>query len=118
MLSKVFSQNIDSSKPLPQEGELYKTVNVEGVMIELRYGYYEDCDRENPLVEPMPIYPDFIKEPQYAENGAPIITMMQDACEQYTGKKKPDVDCGMCKHFQRKEELFGICTCPENQKLS
>ena len=117
MLSKLF-QKQSPSEPLPKEGDLYKTVNVQGVLFALQYGYYEECDRQNPLVDPMPIYPNFVKDPQYTLGGTPIITMMQDACERYKGKQTTDVDCGMCEYFQRDEELFGLCACPKNQKRS
>ena len=118
MLSKMLSQNQAPTELSHKEGDLYKAVNVQGILFELKYGYYEECDRQNPLVDPMPIYPNFINEPQYTASGVPIITMMQDACERYEGKKTTDLDCGMCKYFQRAEELFGVCICPEKQNLS
>ena len=47
--------------PPPTEGALYKTVEIEGKRFSLYYGYYEECDRENPFCDPIPIYPDFLK---------------------------------------------------------
>ena len=103
----------------PSEGDLFMTVAVGGYTFDLRYGYYEDYERENPAVEPMPIYPNFKKKPLYTDEGTPFVTMMQDACKSYRGdtKRTPDTTCAECKYFRRGEEWFGICTCPRNKKL-
>ena len=103
----------------PKEGELYKIVTTFGKTFELRYGFYEERDRRNPLCEPAIIYPDFLKEPLFTEEGEPFATMMQDACKSYKGetKRTPDTTCAECKYFKRGEEWFGICTCPKNKKL-
>ena len=64
--------NSSSLKDINQqikEGDLYKILNIQGHTFKLYYGYYEDCERENPAVEPMPIYPDFIKSPKYTDTG-------------------------------------------------
>ena len=100
----------------PREGELYAVVTVHGKRFELRYGYYDDRDRGEP---PDVIYPDLIKHPVYTDSGEPLITMMQDACERYSGEAKRTIDttCAECKHFRQGEEWFGICTCPKNKKL-
>ena len=42
--------------------------------------------RESPFNDPIPIYPDFIKEPHYTAEGIPIATAMQNVCEFYNGK--------------------------------
>ena len=104
-------------KETHREGELYKTVTLHGRRFSLYYGYYEECDRENPLCEPIPIYPDFLKEPQYTDEGEPFVTMMQDACERYRGdaKRTSDTTCEECKYFQCGEDWFGICQCPKNK---
>jgi len=96
-----------------REGELYKTVELHGKRFSLYYGYYEDCDRQNPLCAPIPIYPDLLREPQYTAEGERIVTMMQDGCEHYDGGRGRDNSCGDCKHFERCEELFGICRCKQ-----
>lgn len=95
------------------EGELYKKVELHGRTFTLYYGYYDECDRRNPLCEPIVIYPDFTKEPIYTDDGEPFVTMMQDACENYRGISAPtsDTTCAECKFFKRGEEWFGICTC-------
>ena len=102
-------------KAIPQEGELYKLVNVYGKFFELRYGYYEEKDREAFGGTPVPIYPNLHKEPQYMEQGLPILTRMQRPCRFYDGKMETDADCDMCKHFERCEKFFGVCRCRINQ---
>lgn len=107
-----------TSKERHTEGELYKKVELHGRTFALYYGYYEECDRRNPLCEPIPIYPDFLREPVYTDEGMPFVTMMQDACKSYKGeaKRTADTTCAECKHFKRGEEWFGICTGPNNRK--
>lgn len=104
---------------VPTEGELYKVVTTYGKTFELRYGYYEDFERENQAVEPMPIYPNFKKQPLYTDDGSPFVTMMQEICPHYKGEKKrtPDSACDECKYFKQGEDWFGICTCAKNKKL-
>lgn len=101
-----------------KEGDLYKTVELHGRTFELYYGYYEECDRHNPLCEPIPIYPDFVKEPVYTDSGNPFATVMQDVCDHYrgAGDYTTDTTCADCRYFKSKEEWFGICTCPKNKR--
>ena len=96
-----------------QDGELYKVVTVQGVNFELRYGYYEEFERG--IGEPIPIYPDFRKTPQYTKEGHPFVTQMQELCE-YGESKFSEGCCADCRYFLFGEELLGICTCPENRK--
>ena len=97
----------------PKEGDLYKVVTTFGKSFELRYGFYEERDRQSPLCEPAIIYPDFIREPLFTERGEPFVTMMQDACGHYKGntKRTSDSTCAECKHFKQGEEWFGVCSC-------
>lgn len=101
------------------EGDFYKKIELHGKSFALYYGYYEECDRVNPLCDPIVIYPDFLKDPVYTEDGAPFVTMMQDACDSYKGKarRNEDTTCAECKYFSRGEEWFGICTYAKNKKL-
>ena len=101
-----------------KEGDLYGVVTTFGKSFELRYGYYEECDRQNPLCEPIPIYPDFLRTPLYTEDGKPFVTMMQDACPYYKGDVKwvEDTTCGECKYFLRGKEWFGLCRCSKNKR--
>ncbi len=116
MLRKLLiNQSTVRAAPVHKEGELYKVVDIHGVEFSLYYGYYEDCDRENPLVEPMPIYPNLKTNPMYTDDGTRIVTRMQDACEHYDGKVVEDRECRSCACFQKCAEFFGICTCPKNK---
>lgn len=116
MFSTFVSQAAHESERVPREGELYRLVNIHGKSFALHYGYYAECDRINPLASPIPIYPDFIEEPQYTDEGFAFVTMMQDACQHFDGKADRDNDCSGCGYFSRCEELFGICTCQANKK--
>ena len=105
----------DSYKEPNAEGDLYKSLNVFGCDFHIYYGYYEDCDRQNPFVDPMPIYTDFIKNPQYTKNGLPFVTKMQGACSYYKGKDTKEKDCAECRHYLHGAELLGVCTCYERR---
>ena len=115
MFSKLIQNDLPQQKTVPKEGDLYKVVNTYGRTFELRYGYYGERDRK---YDPDVIYPDFIKEPVYTDDGTPFVTMMQDACPYYKGEKKRTADstCDECKYFGHGEDWFGICTCPKNKK--
>ena len=102
--------------PKHVEGDLYKILHVQGQMFPLYYGYYEDCERNNPCAEPMPIYPDFVKTPCYSAAGDPFVTKMQDACRHYNGVNCEYQECGECTWYQQGEELLGVCICPENRQ--
>ena len=99
----------------PREGDLYAVIQTFGSTFELRYGYYESCDRDGP---PDVIYPNFKEQPQYAADGKPFVTRMQDACSHYCARHKrhPDSTCADCKYFQRGEDWIGICKCPHNRE--
>ena len=118
MLSKIFQSNISPPEVTHKEGELYKVVTTFGKTFELRYGYYEECDRQSPLCNPVVIYPDFTKAPIYTDDGTPFVTMVQDACKSYRGeaKRTPDTTCAECKYFERGEDWIGICKCPHNRE--
>lgn len=118
MLHKNFESNLPAPCGSPKEGELYRVVTTFGKTFELRYGYYEECDRQSPLCRPVILYPDFQREPLYTEDGAPFVTVTQDACEQYAGQSRrtSDTTCAECMHFRQGEEWFGICVCPCNRE--
>ena len=103
-----------SKRGSPQEGDLYKTVTVFGETFELRYGYYDDMDRSG---KPDVIYPDFRAEPRTAADGSPFVTMMQDACPCFRGKRRRSADstCAECQHFLPGEEWFGLCVKPTDK---
>ena len=102
----------------PKEGELYKVVTTFGKTFELRYGYYDERDRQSPLCEPAVIYPDFIRDPQFTDSGEPFVTVTQDACTYYKGsaKRTSDSTCAECRYFLQGEDWFGICTRNERKK--
>ena len=118
MFTSLLGIQTTANEPEKKEGELYKIVTAYGKTFELRYGYYEECDRQNSLCSPVVIYPDFVKEPVYTDDGAPFVTMVQDVCESYKGeaKRTADTTCAECSYFKSCEDWFGICTCAKNQK--
>ena len=118
MFSSLFGNEDLQKEPEHREGDLYKVVTTFGKTFELKYGYYGERDRQNPLCKPAVIYPDFLRDPLYTDGGEPFVTMMQDACAHYKGesRKTPDTTCAECKNFQQGEEWFGICACPKNKQ--
>lgn len=98
-----------------KEGAVYKVAAVSNKIFELRYGYYDESDRNGKYNDPIPIYPNFIENPEYTTDGHPIVTAMQDVCEHYAGRASGD-SCGVCAHFGKAEELFGICKCEKRRQ--
>ena len=99
-----------------KEGDLYKVINIFGKIFELRYGYYDENDRNSEFNEVIPIYPDFLKTPKYTDEGRPFVTQMQDVCEFFEGKSNSE-ECINCIHYHHGDDLLGICVCDLNQKL-
>ena len=99
----------------PREGDVYAVIDAYGKRFELRYGYYDERDRSGP---PDVIYPDFLREPSFTEDGIPLATRMQDACAYYKGRVKriDDATCGECEHFCRGEAWFGLCLASQNKR--
>lgn len=115
MLRKLIALSTNDAGITHAEGELYKIINLHGRVFEIRYGYYEECDRQNPIVKPMPIYPDLIKEPIFTNDGFRFVTKMQDACRYYKGKEVIDKGCAECEHYRHGAELIGVCSHIENK---
>lgn len=113
-IRKNFSQKKEA-RPLNKvkEGEDFKTISIGGSTFTIKYGYYEDYERE--LGEPIPIYPDFKKEPTYADDKRLFVTQMQDTCK-YSNVKTEDSFCVECKHFRYGEDLIGFCNHEKNKK--
>ena len=111
-------QSFRTKKEKHVEGEFYKKVELYGRTFDLYYGYYEECDRNEPLFEPIVIYPDFVKQPIYTDDGLPFATVIQDACDNYEGKvaRNEDTTCADCEYFSPGEEWFGICKHPYRTK--
>ncbi len=116
MIASILNNDEMRDTPHPREGALYKVIDLHGYSFPLYYGYYEDWERQNPAVELMPIYPDFLKEPQYTADGFPFVTKMQDICKHYQGKTGRFNDCAECHYYLHGDELLGICICPENKR--
>jgi hypothetical protein len=100
----------------PKEGDLYKVIHLHGETFEIRYGFYEECDRNNQFAEPIEIYPDFLQCPRYTTDGAPFVTAIQNPCPYFNGRRTVNSTCEDCSHYQHGEELLGVCACPRNQK--
>ena len=120
LLTTILKKTDPKPREARKEGDLYKTVTTFGKTFELRYGYYSERDRQNPICEPAVIYPDFTREPLYTDDGMPLVTVIQDACGSYRGeaKRTPDTTCAECKFLQRGEDWFGICKSPMNRKAN
>ena len=97
----------------PNEGDVFKVISLKGQTFEIKYGYYEDFERK--WGEPIPIYPDFINNPCYTDDGKPFVTQMQDACE-HGGKRDAESFCVECNHFRYGEDLIGFCNLAKNKK--
>lgn len=110
--------NLDSRQEaaVPKEGDLFKIIHSHDKTFEIRYGFYEERDRQGRYAEPMAIYPDFIKYPQYTEQGVPFATAIQIPCQYFYGNQDENSTCEDCNFYRPCEELLGLCTCPENQK--
>ena len=97
----------------PQEGDIYSVVNVGGHSFTIRYGYYSETERG--VTEPIPIYPCFLTEPHYTEEGYPLVTRIQDPCEYYEAVDG-DGWCADCIHCSSVRDEIGICRCDKKQK--
>ncbi|MBQ9733602.1 MAG: hypothetical protein IJV74_05140 [Clostridia bacterium] len=98
-----------------RDGDLYRKITVFDKTFELYYGYYDERDKESRYREPIPIYPDFIKSPVYTSDGYRYATEMQDICSHFSGREGED-SCFACRHFQKGEELIGLCRCESRMK--
>ena len=94
---------------LYKEGDVYRILTAFGKRFVIKYGYYEEYERDS--TDPIPIYPDFQSSPQYTDGGCPFVTQMQDMCEhgQKRSHKLYDECCGNCIHFEQGDEMIGRC---------
>ena len=99
------------------EGALYKTLTVFDKVFEVRYGYYEEFERNNERCEPVPIYPDFRKTPLYTNEGYPFVTKMQELCENGSSRFE-DGCCADCPYYLHGDEMIGICSCKANRRAT
>ena len=99
-----------------KEGDLYRILEIGGARFEIRYGYYEELDRVGKYNDPIPIYPNFLENPQYNNEGYPFVTEMQDTCVYYDGCKTQEF-CSACSYFQAEDDLIGTCRCPTMKNI-
>ena len=99
-----------------KEGDVYGIFKIGEDTFEIRYGYYDENDRIGKYNDPIPIYPNFIKNPQYNSEGYPFVTEMQDICEHFEGQLLVDICCG-CTHFKKGDDLIGICQCEKKRQM-
>lgn len=117
MFTKAMQPDPHPSPPNPKEGDLFKIIHLYGKTFEIRYGFYEECDRYTLFAEPLALYPNFIKNPQYTDNGIPFVTAIQDPCPHFQGKRDDNCTCGDCVFYQHCDEMIGICLNAANQQI-
>ena len=104
-----------NSYKLPKEGDLYMVINSYGRTFELRYGFYEESDREHG--EPVAIYPDLKNNPIYTKDGYPLVTAVQIPCEHYEVERghAPEECCSDCIHYKDSKNEIDICLCEKKR---
>ena len=101
---------------LPKEGDLYKIYVVDDHTFEIRYGFYEENERGR--VEPLPVFPDLVKDPVYTHSGFPVAALIQPACEYYKPRREnfPEYSCGDCISYDSGKAEMGRCVCPMRRR--
>lgn len=100
-----------------KEGALYKSIEIEGVRFDIYYGY--ECEGERARGwEPEPVYPNFLTNPQYTQEGKPFVLIHDEICANYQpiSKTTECICCSNCKHFSRLEEVIGVCNAKSNKE--
>ena len=94
-----------------QEGDIYEVLSVDGETFEIRYGYYEDFERENS--EPIPIYPDLAKTVIFGTSGKRIVTHMQEPCSYFHPVSEEGTErcCGCCQFYPANRQMINACEC-------
>lgn len=105
---------MEKSKPV--EGEVHEVICIGGHSFTIRYGYYSE--KERGISDPIPVYPCFISDPHYTQEGQPLVTRIQDACEYYcvSGNEPGDGWCADCIHCAISHDVIGICECEQRRK--
>ena len=96
-----------------RDGDLYRIIFINGKTFEIRYGYYEEFERDRN--DPVPIYPNLLERPVYDGDGRPIVTAMQDVCDHFDGSCG-EIGCYGCAHYKAVEDLMGVCI-NDNKKI-
>ena len=93
-----------------KNGELYKSVEVEGVRFDIYYGY-ESENVKRLGWEPTPQYPDFNTQPTFSPQGKRFTLTYGEICNDYQpiSKTTERICCQNCKLFNKKEEYIGLC---------
>ncbi len=101
---------------LPKEGDLYMVINSHGHTFELKYGYYEETDRE--YGEPVVIYPDLKNSLIYTKDGYPLVTAVQVPCEHYEIEQGhlPEECCSDCIYYIDSKNEIDVCLCEKKRK--
>ena len=118
MVTSSFGVILEQTQQKPKEGDLYKVITAHGKTFELYYGYYEEIDRHSKYNEPRELYPNFLENPVYTDDGVPFITAMQKTCKHFKGEVDEDNTCYQCKYYEKCEELLGVCRCKERKVQS
>ncbi len=101
---------------LPKEDDLYMVINSHGHTFELKYGYYEETDRE--YGEPVVIYPDLKNSPIFTKDGYSLVTAVQVPCEYYEVQQGhlPEECCSDCIYYKDSKKEIDICLCEKRRK--
>ncbi len=99
-----------------KEGDLYKVIEIEGRTFEIRYGYYEP-ELERGKMDPIPVFPNFLKEPLRTADGYPFATADQEICRYFKSKPKISGEgwCNDCEFLEKLEDFLGICKNEKNK---
>jgi len=103
------------SNSIPKEGDLYKILNIGKSSFIIRYGYYSEEERS--FGEPIPILPDFTRDPEYDSNGFALATYIQDACPHYRPRDGISGDgwCSDCIYYPDPKAEIDVCQCIHNR---
>lgn len=89
-----------------KEGNLYKNFEIEGIRVDIYYGYEDESERR--FGELSPVYSNFIAKPQYTKDGYPFAVAYQIECVHYAPKRKSDDDWrANCKFYDKRERIYG-----------
>lgn len=102
----------------PREGELYGVFDVEGVKLEIHYGYYHP-ESERGVIDPMPLFPNFEEEPTYTERGYPLVNADGAICEHFSPRNQESFEdwCNDCRYLERQDTCLGVCRCEQRRKM-
>ena len=98
-----------------RDGDLHRIVEIDGVEFKIYYGYLSESEKDKGW-KPYPVYPDFIKEPQYTKDGKAFATAFQDPCRHYAPRGTGESWCSNCELFMKKDTYIGICQCSYNKE--